>query len=562
MPATPTTIVATEAATVTSPSGFRAPASDAGSAAALDVVAAALARGPAGRLPRELVQNRQLARAVRTSVFQGRDGGCLVARRAARRGPLRGRCCASSSARCRALRTELSPGRARRARAAVEAELARGQETAAGYARAGAFATRARPTPVPRACARSRLEDVRIRTEPLVAASNVFARGRGAHGRARGPRGAAHRARRDRRAQARARSRDPRLSGQAGVVRAVLPSGVHVLVLRDAGAPSVAAHARLVGRAPHEDARSNGATSLLAATLTRGTRTRDAVRLAADLAAVGGTLAAVGRPRRARRLRDLPLAAMGGRPRAPRGLPAPPGVRRGRRSSARVARPSSACATTRTTPTSQPRGSTPRRCGPGIRTACRSSARRRRCRASRAGASPITSSATTARPTSRSPSWATSTPAASSRRWARSSRTRRPRSSRGAVPQPAPRADRRADGGLRARRTGSGARRRRATPACRCAIPSVAPPRCSSRSSVATRTCGDGRLSRELGGRRRSSTPRPGRASRAARSSSISPATPASVDDAVAVAARARSRASWRRPVLRRPRSTARAPRS
>ena len=277
---TPTTIVPTDGDGHLAV-GFRAPASDAGSAAALDVVAAALAR----RLPRELVQNRQLARDVRTSVFQGRDGWCLVVDVAlvAGRSEDALRVVVGELSR---VRTELSQGELDEARAAVEAEIARGQETVAGRARrlgrAHADAGDLRELT---------LDDVRSRTEPLAAASNVFV---AVAAPTRGPEALAARltALVGTVTPKRARAAEAPISGQAGGVRAVLPSGVRVLVLRDAGAPSVAAHALWSGGLRTEDARSNGATSLLAATLTRGTRTRDGVRLAADLAAVGGTLAA------------------------------------------------------------------------------------------------------------------------------------------------------------------------------------------------------------------------------------------------------------------------------
>ncbi|HEY2731569.1 MAG TPA: pitrilysin family protein, partial [Polyangia bacterium] len=77
-----------------------------------------------------------------------------------------------------------------------------------------------------------------------------------------------------------------------GVVRVVLPSGLRVLVQRDPTASAVVAHATWSGGLRLEDARTNGVTSLLAATLPRGTRTRDPARLGADLAALGGRLSA------------------------------------------------------------------------------------------------------------------------------------------------------------------------------------------------------------------------------------------------------------------------------
>ncbi|HEY6475798.1 MAG TPA: pitrilysin family protein, partial [Polyangia bacterium] len=75
------------------------------------------------------------------------------------------------------------------------------------------------------------------------------------------------------------------------VVRAVAPSGLRILVLRDRGAPLVAVEAAWAGGARSEDAGSNGAGALIAALLDRGTRTRSAAQISADVRAIGGTLA-------------------------------------------------------------------------------------------------------------------------------------------------------------------------------------------------------------------------------------------------------------------------------
>jgi zinc protease len=265
--------------------GFRVPAGHAGSAAALDVVAAVLARGRAGRLPRELVQNRQLAREVRAAVFEGRDGGIVVVDvpLVAGRSEEALRVVLAEASRVSA---ELSQPEVDEARAAVEADLARGEETVGGTARRLARSSDARPGDL----GELTLDDVRAAAQPLVVASNVFV-AVATPTRAAEALTARLAALVGSVAPPKPRAAETPIAGQAGV-RAVLPSGVRVLVLRDAGAPSVAVHAVWSGGLRTEDARSNGATSLLAATLTRGTRTRDAARLADDLAAVGGTLAA------------------------------------------------------------------------------------------------------------------------------------------------------------------------------------------------------------------------------------------------------------------------------
>ncbi len=74
------------------------------------------------------------------------------------------------------------------------------------------------------------------------------------------------------------------------VVRAVAPSGLRILVLRDRAAPMVAVEAGWAGGARAEDAGSNGAGALIAALLDRGTRTRSAAQVTAELQALGGAL--------------------------------------------------------------------------------------------------------------------------------------------------------------------------------------------------------------------------------------------------------------------------------
>jgi zinc protease len=290
----PATVVATAGGDGHLVLGFRFDASDDAQLAGVDAVAAALARGAAGRLPRELVQNRQLARQVRASVFDGRDGSVLVVDVGLSSG--------RSDEAARAVLDELA--RARRdltdaelegARAALEAAVARGLETAPGAARRlGLFGTGRGLRSADRYLEELRgltLEDARASVDRLLAPGHVFV-AVAAPTLARDELVARLRpiaARPGPKPQPAAR---PTLSSQGGIVRVVLRAGPRVLVLRDAGAASVAAHAVWSGGLRLEDARSNGVTSLLAATLPRGTRTRDPASLAADLAGLGGTLAA------------------------------------------------------------------------------------------------------------------------------------------------------------------------------------------------------------------------------------------------------------------------------
>ncbi len=279
--------------------GFRFAADDPERLAAVDVLAATLAHGGAGRLPRELGQNRQLARAVRATVFHGRDAGLLVVDVSLVAGRAEEAVRATVAEVARAAR-ELGADELESARIAVEADLARGEETAAGHARRlGLFATVAGDADFgERYLARlGALTSARVAelVSPIARPSNVAlaAVRPGSVAFSRAPEEVATRLR--------VAAGEPVTGGPVAagtitavgdVVRAVLPSGLRILVLRERSAGAVAAHAVWSGGLRLEDPRTNGATSLLAATLTRGTRTRDAARLGADLAAAGGAVSA------------------------------------------------------------------------------------------------------------------------------------------------------------------------------------------------------------------------------------------------------------------------------
>jgi zinc protease len=279
---------------------------------AIDVLGAALARadgagGAAGRLARALVRNRELARDVRAEVFAGRDAGLLLIEAPLVAGRADEATRVLLDETLALARDELPATEFEAARAAVAAELARAAETDAGYARRlGFFATLARdPAAADRyrerldALTPARVADVAARVlrasnlalgaslpEPSGAATVAATAGRLRDA------ATACEARADARGTgALAAPRD--VTSFADVVRVVLPSGPRVLVLRDPTVATVSVRALWSGGLRVEDARSNGVTSLLAATLTRGTRTRDAARVAADAAALGGSLEGV-----------------------------------------------------------------------------------------------------------------------------------------------------------------------------------------------------------------------------------------------------------------------------
>jgi zinc protease len=298
--------------------GFRLPALDAAELPVIDVLAVALARGggggPAsgaggeGRLWAELVRNRQLALGARASVFVGRAAGLLSvdARLVAGRADEAARVVLDEALAL--AREELSPGELAAARAVLEVDLVRGKARTSAYARKlGFFATVARdPGYEDRYLERLRaLTPARVRAvaEKVVRASNVAVAAL-APAAAGDERAAALAARlrevavgSERRADTRRKAAPPSaVTASSDVVRVVLPAGPRVLVLRDPTVPAVWVEALWAGGLRAEDPRSNGVTSLLAATLTRGTRTRPAERVAADAAALGGALEGVAGP--------------------------------------------------------------------------------------------------------------------------------------------------------------------------------------------------------------------------------------------------------------------------
>jgi zinc protease len=282
--------------------GFRLPGlSDEGLAAA-DLMAVVLARGDDGLLARELVKNRQLAVGARASVFSASDGGLLIleARLVAGRAEDAARVVLDEALRL--AREELPVAELDAARAALEADLVRGQETTSGYARKlGYFATVARdPDYEDHYLRRLRAltpSDARAAAAKILRASNVAlaalivdpAGRSAAEARARlQDVAAASEARADAR---RIVAAPAAVTAVQDVVRVVLPAGPRVLVLRDPTVHAVWVHALWSGGVRLENARDNGLTTLLAATLARGTRTRPAPQVLAEAAALGGELA-------------------------------------------------------------------------------------------------------------------------------------------------------------------------------------------------------------------------------------------------------------------------------
>ncbi len=289
---------------------FHTPAVTHDDVAALDLLSAILGQRPGAgaRLEQRLVRSRQLASAASAYAFASRDGGLFVV--AAEVAPVPGRLEESARALLdevlRLAREEVSPAELEAARTQALAAVVRDQESPAGYARKlGFFASiggdiahdqayRARVAALTPADLRA-VAARYLRGPAVAGAALVSSRGvTGGHGAVDPLKLAARldavwaagEARADRRFAV-----VPIARPTDEVVRVVLPSGLRVLVLRDPSAGLVDVQAMWAGGQRYEDAHSNGISNLIAAMLARGTKSRAAWQLGAELAALPGTLA-------------------------------------------------------------------------------------------------------------------------------------------------------------------------------------------------------------------------------------------------------------------------------
>jgi zinc protease len=282
--------------------GFRIAAPRAEDAAALDLIAALLTRGNDARLARELTDNRQVATAVHGLTLRARGGALVELMLAPAPQRIEAATQGAIDEALRLGRDEIPADELGRVRGLLESDLARAADGVEGRAGRLGFASaiandddddrhyreslEAIDPPALRAAAARLLRPEALTVAVLdpgaapAAASAERARLETMVG------GAA--ARNDRPPAAAAVAEG---GGGSDVVRAVAPSGARILVLRDRAAPMVAVEAAWVGGARAEDAASNGAGALIAALLDRGTRTRGAPQIAAEVQALGGALA-------------------------------------------------------------------------------------------------------------------------------------------------------------------------------------------------------------------------------------------------------------------------------
>ncbi len=281
--------------------GIRVPSADPSQAAALDLMAALLARGEESRLTRELVDNRQVATAVHGFTFRARDRALLQL--VLTPSPQRSEAAAQAllDETLRLAREEVPADELARARALLLADLAHGEEGVDGHARRLGWERAVLGRDGASERYRSRLEKLDpaglraaaaklLRAGALALAVVEPARSHGSLDLESARLNAL---------LAAATTAPPPVADKApaapagDLVRVTTPAGVRVVVLRDPGAPSVVVEAAWAGGARAEDASSNGAAALIAALLDRGTRARSAAQIAADVRNLGGSLTGI-----------------------------------------------------------------------------------------------------------------------------------------------------------------------------------------------------------------------------------------------------------------------------
>jgi len=280
--------------------GFRVVPAGPEQVAALDLLAAVLARGDEARLSRELVDNAQVARSVHALTFRSRAGAMLelIVTPAVHQSALTIEMLVGETLRL--TREEVPADELAAARALVLADLAHGEEGVEGRARRLGWGRALLDGDDAGERYRARLEriDARalreaaaklLRSDTLalaeVAPPSWRAGGGQTDERLRGALAAS---------SGQSAAAAPTPAAPAGdLVRVTTAAGVRVVVLRDPGAPSVVIEAAWAGGGRVEDRATNGAAALIAAMLDRGTRARSAAQISTDVRALGGSLSGV-----------------------------------------------------------------------------------------------------------------------------------------------------------------------------------------------------------------------------------------------------------------------------
>jgi zinc protease len=283
--------------------GFRTPAINHADVPALDLLAVTLGQGDSSRLNLEVVRNRQLVTNTSAYLFSARDPGLMVVAASLPPGRVDEAVRAMLDEILRLSREEMAQEELAKARTILESDRVYDRETVQGHARKlGFFAAIAgdvnfedrylaglqklTPADLRRVAAQylrvsnltvfaqvpePKTDKQKARTEKIAAMIKKLA-------------GAA---------EARADARFARVTGAGEgdhVVTQVFPSGLKLLVLRDASVPIVAVRATWVGGLRYEDERSNGISHMLATLFSRGTKSRSAEQIMNEVEGMAGSI--------------------------------------------------------------------------------------------------------------------------------------------------------------------------------------------------------------------------------------------------------------------------------
>jgi len=293
--------------------GFQVPSVRHEDIPALDLLSIVLGQGESSRLNREVVRNQQRAKSAYSYLFAARDAGILVVAAAPGSTRVEQTSRAVFSEVLDLRQRPIKPDEFARARVILESERVFDRETVQGYARKlGYFAAIAGDVGyedrymerlgelTPRD-----LQEVASRYLSPSALAVVVQVPQGARktGKAsldskksavEGRVSAALAGAQKRRSASVRTARsgpeiEPRATGK--VVVRTLPQGIRVLVLPDPLVPIVAVRALWKGGVQLERPATNGVSNLIASLLTRGTRTRSATEISAQVEGMAGLLA-------------------------------------------------------------------------------------------------------------------------------------------------------------------------------------------------------------------------------------------------------------------------------
>ena len=283
--------------------GFRTPAINHPDVPALDLLAVALGQGDSSRLNLEVVRNRQLVTNASAYLFSARDPGLMVVAASLPPGRVDEAARALLDEILRLSREEMAQEELAKARTILESDRVYDKETVQGHARKlGFFAAIAGDVGFEDRYLASLQKltpaDLRRVAEQYLRVSNltVFLQvpePKADKQKARTEKIAASIKKLAEAAEARANLRFARATAAGGgdhVVTQVFPSGLKLLVLRDASVPIVAVRATWVGGLRYEDERSNGISHMLAALFSRGTKTRSAEQIMHEVEGMAGSI--------------------------------------------------------------------------------------------------------------------------------------------------------------------------------------------------------------------------------------------------------------------------------